>query len=317
MISIQKDVSLKNLSNYKIGGRAKYFMEVSNLSELKEGLAKWKKISDTLPTLPRQGGVFILGAGTNVLISDRGFDALVIHPNIKFIKEANGSVSVGAGVLMEDLLVFCIKNSLSGFEWAGGLPGTVGGAVRGNAGAFKGEIKDNIIEVTSLGIKTQQIKKRSLKDCKFEYRSSVFKKGDREVIISAKLNLTKGDKRDIENQIKEKIEYRREKHPLEFPNIGSIFKNIPVGKVPQKLLKQLKDSIKNDPFPILPTAKLLAVAGLKGKRVGGAMVSQKHPNFIVNFDNASCADVKTLIYKIKEIIKDKYAITLEEEITIV
>jgi len=324
MASIQKDVSLKYFSNYRIGGRTKYFLEVSNLLELKEGLAKWKKISEILP-------IFILGAGTNVLISDKGFDGLVIHPNIKFIKETPSTtsasslqasseqvISAGAGVLIEDLLAFCIENSLSGLEWAGGLPGTLGGAVRGNAGAFRGEIKDNIVEVTSLDIKTQQIKKRSIRDCRFDYRSGVFKSGDGEgeIIIQAVLNLIKGDKRDVENQIKDKIEYRRERHPLEYPNIGSIFKNIPVKKVPKKLLEQLKDSIKDDPFPILPTAKLLALAGLKGKRVEGAMVSQKHPNFIVNLGRATSEDVQKLIYQIKEIIKDKYGIELEEEITV-
>jgi len=128
--------------------------------------------------------------------------------------------------------------------------------------------------------------------------------------------LKRGNKSDIENQTKEKIEYRRERHPLEFPNIGSTFKNISPEKVPQKLLKQLKDSIKNDPFPILPTAKLLALAGLKGKLAGGAMVSQKHPNFIVNLGHATSQDVQKLIKEIKDIIKEKYAITLEEEITI-
>ena len=311
MVSIQKDVSLKNFSNYKIGGLAKYFLKISNTHELIEGLKKWGGVSKELT-------VFVLGAGTNLLIDNRGFGGLVIHPKIKFIKKQDSFLRVGSGVLIEDLLAFCIENSLSGLEWAGGLPGTLGGAIRGNAGAFRGEIKDNIVEVTSLDIKTQQIKKRSLKDCKFEYRSSVFKNGggEKEVIIGVVLNLKKGDKKDIKNKIKEKIEYRKNRHPLEYPNIGSIFKNISVAKVPKKLLEQLKDSIKNDPFPLLPTAKLLAVAGLKGKKQGGAMVSEKHPNFIVNFNNASSGDIKTLIEEIKEIIKEKYNVTLEEEISI-
>lgn len=333
MISIQKGTPLKDFSNYKIGGRAKYFLEVNNLPELKEGLVRWKKISKTLPTLPAGRQVFVLGGGTNVLVSDKGFGGLVIHNKIKNIerqgvRESNLPVGrqgvrvrVGSGLLMEDLLNFCVQNCLSGLEWGGGLPGTVGGAIRGNAGAFKGEIKDNIVEVTSLDIKTLKIKKRNLKDCKFEYRSSVFKSQsekeseNQEIIIETVLSLKKGNKKDIENKIKEKIKYRRQRHPLEFPNIGSIFKNILIEKVPQKLLEQLEGSIKNDPFPILPTAKLLALAGLKGKRVGGAMVSHKHPNFIVNFDNASSADIQKLIREIKKIIKDKYGITLEEEIT--
>ena len=339
MVSIQKDVSLKNFSNYKIGGKAKYFLKVSSISELREGLAEWEGIQRK-DSSSRQTGrkVFILGAGTNTLISDRGFDGLVIYNRIKEIesqrvKESESQrarVRVGAGALMKDLLNFCIKNSLSGPEWAGGLPGTLGGAIRGNAGAFKGEIKNNIIEVTSLDIKTLKIKKRKLKDCRFGYRSSIFKSqrvkgsdptrqkaGAGEIIILAVLKLQKGDKDLIKKKIEEKINYRKERHPLEYPNIGSIFKNIPIEKVPQKLLKELRGSIKDDPFPILPTAKLLALAGLKGEQAGGAMVSQKHPNFIVNFNNASSTDVKNLIYKIKKIIKDKYEVDLEEEITII
>ncbi|OGK36794.1 UDP-N-acetylenolpyruvoylglucosamine reductase [Candidatus Roizmanbacteria bacterium RIFCSPHIGHO2_12_FULL_41_11] len=334
---IQKNIPLKNFSNYRIGGRAKYFLKVSSVEDLIEGLKQWEeyRISPTLEV-----GLFILGGGTNILISDKGFDGLVIHPKIKSIKNQSGKESksqrliVGGGVLIEDLLNYCIENCLSGLEWAGGLPGTLGGAVRGNAGAFRGEIKDNVVEVTSLDIKTLKIKKRSHLECQFEYRSSVFKsQGEKEserkrvgesesqsgketeVIVSAVLKLTKGNRDNIEKEINEKIEYRRQRHPLEYPNIGSIFKNMPIEKVPQKLLEQLKDSIKNDPFPVLPTAKLLAVAGLKGKKAGGAMVSWKHPNFIVNLGTATSEDVQKLINQIKEIIKAKYNLELEEEIT--
>ena len=356
MVRIQKNISLKNLSNYRIGGPASFFAEVKNPEELSQVLKDRKKLEN-----PK---IFVLGEGTNVLFKDSGFDGLVIKNKINGIKilddresksssfakaskdkqRVKGSesqrVKVGAGVLLEDLLAFCIENSLSGFQWAGGLPGTLGGAVRGNAGAFGGEIKDNIIEVESLDSSTLEIKKRSVNQCKFGYRTSVFKSQKesefkrvresksqsekeseskraavQEIIISATLSLTKRNRDDIASKIQEKIDYRNLKHPLEYPNIGSIFKNIPVEKVPQKILKQLRDSIKNDPFPILPTAKLLAVASLKGKRQGGAMVSKKHPNFIINFNNATSEDVKTLIHKLKEIIKSKYGIELEEEIS--
>ena len=343
MLSIQKDVSLKNYSNYKIGGPAKYLLKISNIDELIKGLEEWEKIqqkdSSSKPALPRQGGVFILGQGTNVLISDKGFEGLVIHNKIKDIKilrhkdtesqrvresdlpagRQGVRVRVGAGVLMEDLLNFCIQNCLSGLEWAGGLPGTLGGAIRGNAGAFGGEVKDNITEVESLNTQTLEIKKRINKDCDFDYRTSIFKigEGEKDIIISAVLKLKNGDKNLIKKNIEEKIKYRKNRHPLKYPNIGSIFKNIPIGKVPQKLLEQLKGSIKNDPFPILPTAKLLALAGLKGKQAGGAMVSRKHPNFIVNLGRAKSQDVQKLIKEIKKIIKNKYGVELEEEITII
>ena len=362
MVSIQKDVSLKNFSNYKIGGPAKFFAEVSSKEELIEVLRRWDfkiKPEKNVAKLfhlsgDEAGGVFILGAGTNVLISDKGFDGLVIHNKIKDIKSQREReskskrvresesqrvrVRIGAGVLMDDLLNFCVQNSLSGLEWAGGLPGTLGGAVRGNAGAFRGEIKDAIVQIVSIANIANregnfEIKTRSKEECHFGYRSSVFKSQsekeskrkrvreagsqsgeETEVIVSAVLKLTKGNRDNIEKEINEKIEYRKNRHPLEYPNIGSIFKNISIEKVPQKLLERLKDSIKDDPFPILPTAKLLALAGLKGKRVGEAMVSQKHPNFIVNLGRAASEDVQKLISEIKKIIKDKYGIELEEEI---
>ena len=319
---IQKNIPLKNFSNYRIGGRAKYFLKVSSVEDLIEGLKQWEeyRISPTLEV-----GLFILGGGTNILISDKGFDGLVIHPKIKSIKNQCGKESksqrliVGGGVLIEDLLNYCIENCLSGLEWAGGLPGTLGGAIRGNAGAFGGEVKDNITEVESLNTQTLEIKKRINKDCDFDYRTSIFKvgEGEKDIIISAVLKLKNGDKNLIKKNMEEKIKYRKNRHPLKYPNIGSIFKNIPIGKVPQKLLEQLKSSIKNDPFPILPTAKLLALAGLKGKWAGGAMVSRKHPNFIVNLGRATSQDVQKLIKEIKKIIKNKYGVELEEEITII
>ena len=339
MVSIQKDISLKDLNNFKIGGRAKYLLKVSSVEELIEGLKQWKKISKKSPSQD----MFIFGGGTNVLVSDKGFNGLVIHNKIKEIRilgycnlagcthetcevgeAGNIKILAGAGVLLEDLLNFCVQNCLSGLEWAGGLPGTIGGAVRGNAGAFKGEIKDSAYEVESLStyevgnLATYEVRKRKNSECNFGYRSSIFKDGEgkSETIISVELKLQKGDKDLITKQIEEKIEYRKNRHPLEYPNIGSIFKNIFIEKVPQKLLEQLKDSIKDDPFPILPTAKLLAVAGLKGKKVGGAMVSQKHPNFIVNLDNATFRDVLDLIREVKSLIYKKYQIELEEEITV-
>ncbi len=313
-----RNIPLKKHSNYKIGGPADYFYEFKSKEELIEALREWKEIE------PDNSNILILGKGTNILFSDAGFRGLVLKDDLLLLLRSVNIVTVGSGTLLSELVNFCSQNSLSGLEWAGGLPGTVGGAVRGNAGAFGGETKDNCLEVESLGIETLKTKTRNNKECKFGYRQSVFKSVDRhrpggalprrEIILSAKFRLTKGNREEIKKKTQEKIDYRIDRHPLDLPNIGSTFKNIPIQQVPKKVRREFKDSIKDDPFPILPSAKLLATAGLKGKIVGGAKISEKHPNFIVNFNNARASDVLALIEIAKKQIKDKYDIALEEEI---
>jgi len=314
-MNFQKNVSLSDFSNYKIGGSARLFAEVFTVDEVKE----------VLGSLPNEK-IFVLGGGTNLLISDQGFDGLVIHNKIEGIEREGNDFVIGSGVLIKDLLEYCIENSLSGLEWAGGLPGTIGGAVRGNAGAFKGEIKDNVVGVKSLDLpttltlrgtsKTLNEKERNNDECNFGYRNSIFKSGEasNEFITHVVLWLTIGDKEEIKEKIKQKIDYRNNKHPMDLPNIGSTFKNIPLDLLSMNLQKEFASFVKNDPFPIVPTAKLLALAGLKGRKIGGAMVSDKHPNFIVNLGNAKSEDVEALIEIAKEAVKEKYGIILEEEI---
>jgi UDP-N-acetylmuramate dehydrogenase len=279
-----------------------------------------------------------LGGGTNLLISDKGFNGLALKPELNLLNATSDMVKVGAGVSITQLLNFSIANNLSGLEWAGGLPGTVGGAIRGNAGAFKGEIKDVIKEVVSLDIsgKTSKIIKRSNAECRFGYRNSIFKiANNNEIILEATLALKKGNKKAIKAAIEEKIKYRKECQPLEYPNIGSIFKNVPLARIAADLNADIaqidKNSVrvnprrnrrrsaftapvKTDPFPVVPTAYLISEAGLKGVRAGGAMISPKHPNFIVNVFHAKAEDVKHLIKLMKATIKEKFGVELEEEI---
>lgn len=307
-MNFQRNVLLKNYSSYKIGGLARLFVEVETTDELRDVLRSAEQNQDLR--------VFIIGGGTNVLIGDKGFDGLVIHNKIQGINRENNDLVIGSGVMIENLLSFCIDNSLSGLEWAGGLPGTIGGAIRGNAGAFKGEIKDSVISVTSLDLKSLNGKTRNNTQCQFSYRDSVFKSGEGsgEIITCVVFNLKPGNKENIQKAIQEKIDYRNNKHPMNYPNIGSTFKNIPLDLLSEKLQKEFSSYVKTDPFPIVPTAKLLALSGLKGRRVGGAMISDKHPNFIVNLDNATAEDVKALIQIARQAIKEKYGINLEEEI---
>jgi len=311
---IRQNVPLKDYSNYKIGGSAAYFLEVVTKEELLEGLREWKRLSLYFPKDKQE--IFILGKGTNVLIDDKGFNGFVICNNILGIKKEGDALVVGSGVLVSQVLSFCIENQLSGLEWAGGLPGTIGGAVRGNAGAFSGEIKNSIKEVISLDFNSFEERKRANLECLFDYRSSIFKSGQgkNEIIISVTLRLQTGDKEAIKNSIQEKIDYRNAKHPMDKPSIGSTFKNVKVDKVPENWKKELNQYVKTDPFPVVPSAKLLFLANVKGKKEGDAMISDKHPNFIVNLGNATSGDVKTLIAFAKNAVKEKFNIELEEEI---
>ncbi len=252
-MNLQQNVLLKNYSNYKIGGLAKFFVEVQTVEELKDVLRLAK--SSALDKIA------ILAGGTNVLISDEGFDGLVIFNKIEGIEKEGDDLRVGSGALIRDILEYCIENSLSGLEWAGGLPGTIGGAVRGNAGAFKGETKDNIVEVESLNLKTLSEKTRNNAECQFDYRNSTFKSGEgtEEFITHVILRFTLGDGEEIRKKIVQKIDYRNNRHPMDYPNIGSIFKNIPLNLLSDDLQKEFAVIVKTDPFPVVPVTKLLAL----------------------------------------------------------
>jgi len=313
MSKIQREVALKDFSNYKIGGNASYFLEIKTKEDLSEGLKEWKEISKDLAEGEKK--FFFLGGGTNILFSDEGFDGLVIKNSMDGISLDEDKVTTGAGTLFSNLVDFCVNNSLSGLEWAGGMPGTVGGAVRGNAGAFGGETKDNVLQVTSINLETQEQITRNREDCQFSYRNSIFKKQKKnEIIASVVFGFSKGSQEKIKEQVLKEVEFRQTKHPLESPNVGSIFKNVPFDAVPQSYKTELSQYVKDDPFPVVPTAKIIFLAGLKGRRVGDAMVSDKHTNFIVNLGNAKAKDVEDLIEIIKREVRQKFEITLEEEI---
>lgn len=301
-------VPLKNYSNYKIGGEARYFFEAKNSDDCINALESAAKMKS--PT-------FILGDGTNILFDDQGFDGLVLKPAMTGIKRDGEVLTVGAGISIDNLLDVLADWELAGLEWAGGLPGTLGGAVFGNAGCFGGEIKDIVKSVTSVsfGEGAPKIIKRKPEECIFEYRSSIFKKNQgKEIIIEVVLELSKGDRKSIKNSIEEKINYRLSRHPMEYPNIGSIFKNIPTDRIAKGVKEKFAAVVKTDPFEVIPTAAVIAETGLKGVSFGGAMISPKHPNFIVNSFNAASQDVKTLINLVKNEVKEKFDIGLEEEI---
>ncbi|MBI4159536.1 UDP-N-acetylmuramate dehydrogenase [Candidatus Wolfebacteria bacterium] len=303
--------NLQPYSHIKIGGIAEYFSEPKTINDLVMVVAAARKLSRP---------IFILGGGTNILFRNSGLRGAVVKPSVMTLRRDGDFLRVGSSVLIAQLLDYSITHSLSGLEWAGGLPGTVGGAIYGNAGAFRGEIKDSVVNVVSVDIakKNPTIVRRSSSECGFDYRSSIFKENTgKEIIVEALLRLPAGNKKAIRSAIHENIKYREDRQPLIHPNIGSIFKNVDLRKIPKAQHGLFSHVIKTDPFPVVPTAHLIAEAGLKGVSCGGAMISPKHPNFIVNILDATAVDVLNLIDLVKQRVKRKFGIVLEEEVIIV
>ncbi len=306
---ILENIHLKEFTTFKIGGKANFFSTPTNLKDI-------EKIIDFLEKnkLP----FFILGGGSNILFSDNGFEGLVIKPKFEtFNIFENGEVVVGADRAMPEVVYELCRLGYQGLEWAGGLPGEIGGAVRGNAGCFGYEIKDIVEEVLAINLLSKELKIFKNEDCHFSYRSSFFKNNKEWLIVEVKLKLKPNFNSDNLLQImKEKINYRKERHPIEFPNAGSIFKNINFNEAPINLqeLAQTSGVVKGNK---IPTAFVIEYLGLKGKTIGGAKISEKHANFIINFNHAKAEDVLNLIALTKETVKKNFNFDLEEEIEIV
>ena len=307
MLKFQKDVCLKNYSTFKIGGRAKYFISVENSSQLIESIdfAKKKKIP-----------FFVLGGGSNTLFSDKGYNGLVIKMETGSLEIKNTEIIVDAGLPLSEVVGEAAKNEFSNLEWAAGIPGTVGGAVYGNAGAFGGEIKNviktvTVLEILDFGFKTKSFKN---KDCKFSYRNSLFRKNKKYIIIKAEIEFQRGKIENIKEKIKKNILYRNEHHPFEFPSAGSIFKNPEIGVESLKLIKKFPDFEKFLDRGEIPAAYLIDKCEFKGKEIGGAQVSDKHPNFIVNKGGGKAENVIILISLIKQKVRNKFGFQLKEEI---
>ena len=286
---IQFDKDLSQFSSYQTGGPAKYFVSAQTAEIL----------ADTVKSaLEYKIPFFVIGGGSNLLISDNGYNGMAIKVDIKGIKLVPGNmINCGAGENLMDLICFAADNSLSGIEFASGIWGTVGGAIFGNAGAYGGEIKDILENITLIDTKGE-IKEVSKEYCQFGYRDSYLKK-TREIVVSALFKLNHGDKQLIKAKIDEIIKIRSEKHPVDGKTAGCFFKNIPDSK---------------EKYGKLPAGKLLEEIGAKGLRVGGAAVFDKHANMIVNTGNATSKDIRDLADILKKKVFEKFGIELEEEV---
>ena len=270
-------------TTFKIGGAADILITVGNLSELQTVISACKDCS--MPYM-------ILGNGSNLLVSDKGIEGAVIalDGDFKEISVESETVTAGAGAKLSRLCTVAMEHSLSGLEFAYGIPGTVGGAMYMNAGAYGGEMKDVALSVTALS-PDGSVREVPAAEMALGYRTSVFKtNGD--IILFAKYNLHTGDKSAIKAQMEDIMGRRKSKQPLEYPSAGSVFKR-PEGAFAGTLIEQ---------------------CGLKGKTVGGAQVSEKHAGFIINVGGATCDDVMELVKVVQDTVKAETGYILEREI---
>ncbi len=293
-------------TTFEIGGPAEYFY----IARAQKNVVKAIRVAKKLQ-LP----LFIFGGGSNLLVSDEGIKGLVVRmkSNVKVFPVFSGNrIKAYSGVSLGNVVSFSTKKSLKGLEWAGGLPGTYGGAVRGNAGAFGGEMKDSLMQVQALDHHFV-LRNFTHEQCGFSYRSSVFKEKNW-TILSATVKLQKGHKKELQAIASSRVQYRKDKHPLEYPSAGSVFKNVPVEQITETFKQEFWDKVKQDPFPIVPAAWFIIGAGLAGKKIGNAQISKKHSNYIVNLGGAKAKDVLALIDVVKKKVKEKYGILLEVEV---
>lgn len=275
---VKENVDLKNYNTYKVSVFAKYLIDVRSEESLIE-LIKYLK--------DHKIKYLILGNGSNIVFPMDDLDGVIIRLNgLNKIEIDDDEVYVEAGVMLPKLVNETVSNCLAGLEWASGIPGTIGGAVVGNAGAYLSDIFTFIEEIKVL--ENGKIKILNKNDVKYSYRHTSFKDNKDIIVLGVKLKLEKGNSDESAEIMKNRLERRIKSQPLNYPNAGSVFRN-PEGNFAGKLIED---------------------CGLKGKRIGGAMVSEKHANFIINYDNATAKDIRDLIKLVHDEVLKKYKIDL-------
>ncbi len=306
MLNIQENVILAPLTTFKIGGAAKYFIEVNSEEELQETI-KWAKENGEK--------FFILAGGSNVLFADEGYDGLIVKLNLRNIKIESGAVIADAGVVLANTIMQACKSGLTGMENMYGIPGTVGGAVRGNAGAFGTEVKDVLKNVRALNSKTGELKEFINKESALGYRTSFFKQNPEWIVLSATFVLGAGDSCTCEARARETLATRSANQLQDVLAAGSFFKNPTVNQDVQKMF----ETDKGQPARAgrVPAGWLIEKVGIKGKCIADACISEQRANYLVNTGGATATDIITLSEKIKKTVKEKFGVVLEEEVQIV
>ena len=277
------DEPMKKHTTFRIGGAADYFIVPTEVEEIKEIVELCRETD-----MP----YYVIGNGSNLLVADKGFRGVIIqiYKAMNRIRTEGNRISAQAGASLAQIAMEAMKNELAGFEFAAGIPGTLGGAVRMNAGAYGGEIQDVLVSATVL-TKEGKIIVLSKEEMEFGYRTSIVDQTGH-IVLEAELELRPGKREDIKAVMDNLREKRVTKQPLDFPSAGSTFKR-PEGYFAGKLIQD---------------------AGLKGFQIGGAQVSEKHSGFVINTGNATAADVVELMKQVNEKVKDKFGVSLEPEV---
>lgn len=285
---IKKNEPLAAHTTFRIGGPADFFIIPEKTEEISQILSLCVKENISY---------YVLGNGSNMLVSDDGYRGVVLcigngMADCKFIEEDSDTVRVkaGAGIMLSKLANEVAKHGLTGFEFAAGIPGTLGGAITMNAGAYGGEIKDTICQAKVI-TPSGELLTLTKEQLELGYRTSIIQKEDY-IVVEAEFAFQKGDVTEIKEKIADLNRQRREKQPLEYPSAGSTFKR-PEGYF---------------------AGKLIMDAGLRGYRVGDIMVSEKHCGFVVNVGNGTAKDVRTLMEDVTRIVYEKYQVKLEPEV---
>ncbi len=301
----QQNVPLASLTTFKIGGPAKLFFEAATTADLVEAVAWAKQAGEKY---------FILGGGSNLLVSDKGFDGLVIKNLSDSIEWQDSEAKVEAGAVLARLVVEAADKGLSGLEWAAGIPGTVGGAVRGNAGAYGSSIQHNIKTVAVLDPETNNVTDYTPDECKFAYRHSIFKE-KKLIALSAVMKFTPTRPEEIRRAMAGNLAERAKIHAVK-PNAGSVFKNFLSSDLKDANPELLKEAEKEGVIRggRVSAGWVISRLGFRGKRVGGAMISEEHGNFIVNTGNATAEDVLVLMSLVKQKVRVEYNLQLVNEI---
>lgn len=292
----------------KIGGPARLFAEVKTANDF---------ITVLLAVKSLKAPWMILGAGSNILVADRGFDGAIIHWLGGGIKIQREEAEAEAPVAMARAAAETLKAGLGGFEWAVGIPGTIGGSVRGNAGCFGGEMKDVVKSIKAVDMESGKVRELAAGDAKFGYRDSIFKHHPELVIVSAVIGLKKDDPGESAKLIREYTAQRSKTQDIGAQSAGCIFKNVLWSRKDidrEKLLSRFPELSIFAGSPAISTGFLIDRAGLKGRAVGRAKISERHGNFFLNTGGATAEEMTMLINLAKEHIQKKYDILLEEEI---
>ncbi|MBI4224863.1 MAG: UDP-N-acetylmuramate dehydrogenase [Candidatus Sungbacteria bacterium] len=311
-LEIKENMLLAPYTIYKIGGPARFFAEAASGDDIRYALE-----FATNRALP----FVIMGAGSNMLVSDGGFDGVAIRINggeVRVDPPADGERLVcDAGVMMARAVLAAAKAGFGGFEWGIGVPGTIGGSVRGNAGCFGGEMRDVLESAEIFDVSQNSKFKIQNSECSFGYRDSIFKKHPEWIILSATLRLKSGDADAIQQEVQRITMERLGKQDIGTKCCGCIFKNTAWEREDtdrEKLTMQFPELAAFVNQSHIPTSFLLDRAGLKGTRMGSAVISPKHANFFINEGTASAEDVRKLIERAKEEVHKKFGVLIEEEI---